>query len=276
MAVAPVPKPPTGTTPGTVILAADHRARGVVTIEPYAAYLSAIRAALPACDGILASAQPLEDLVTTGAIVDGQQTFLSLNRTGLHGSAFELDDRLVASVAGAARQRYSGVKIMTRIDRADPASAGALELLGRVLEEASEAGLAALVEPLSWTGGRIDRDLEAVVLAAVVAHDMGAPLLKVPVPAAEPGPARIAAVARVTSAVGVPVLFLGGPAEPDRAAILGGVADAMAGGAAGVALGRALYQDPDPAAMADLVADLVKRRRPADEVLTMAGHAGAP
>ena len=38
-----------------LILAADHRARGVVTIERYADYLGAIAAALPHSDGILAS-----------------------------------------------------------------------------------------------------------------------------------------------------------------------------------------------------------------------------
>jgi DhnA family fructose-bisphosphate aldolase class Ia len=33
----------------------------------------------------------------------------------------------------------------------------------------------------------------------------------------------------------------------------------MAGGAAGVAIGRAVYQDPDPALTAKMVADLVRQ-----------------
>jgi DhnA family fructose-bisphosphate aldolase class Ia len=56
--------------------------------------------------------------------------------------------------------------------------------------------------------------------------------------------------------------------------VLSAVADAMAGGGAGVALGRALYEDPDPAAMAGLVADLVRGRRATDEVLAMAARSG--
>jgi hypothetical protein len=85
-----------------LVLAADHRARGVVTIESYADYLGAIAAALPACDGILASARPLSDLAASGAVEARHRTYLSINRTGLAGSVFELDDRLVASVERAA------------------------------------------------------------------------------------------------------------------------------------------------------------------------------
>ncbi|HSS09838.1 MAG TPA: hypothetical protein VLL25_08145, partial [Acidimicrobiales bacterium] len=59
---------------GLVILAADHRARGVITIEPYQSYLAALRAALPHCDGILASTQPLADLVAAGTIESDQRT----------------------------------------------------------------------------------------------------------------------------------------------------------------------------------------------------------
>jgi len=249
----------TDTAAPLLILAADHRARGVLTFERYAAYVDAVAAALPVCDGILASAQPLRDLVASGRLAARQRTFLSLNRTGLAGSAFELDDRLVASVAGAAAEGYTGVKHMTRIDMADPVTAGALELLGRVLEEARGAGLEAMVEPLTWREGRVARDTDSIVFAAAVAHDMGAPVLKVPVPDVEPGAARVDAVARVVASVGAPVLFLGGPrGEADRDAVLGEVRDAMAGGAAGLAIGRVVLQDPDPAGMARLVADAVR------------------
>jgi DhnA family fructose-bisphosphate aldolase class Ia len=246
-----------------LVLAADHRARGVVTVERYADYLAALRAALPWCDAVMASAQPLADLAGEGGgLRPGQRTYLSLNRTGLAGAAFELDDRLVASCARARADGYDGVKVMTRIDLADPSGSGpaALELLGRVLEEARSLGLDCLVEPLSWRDGAVDRSVDGIVLAAVVAHDMGAPVLKVPVPAGVgPGAERVAAVERVVASVGVPVLFLGGPrpAGADRESILAEVADAMAGGAAGLAIGRTVYQDPDPAGMAERVAALV-------------------
>ena len=59
------------------------------------------------------------------------------------------------------------------------------------------------------------RDTDSIVYAAVVAHDLGAPVLKVPVPDVEPGAARVDAVARIVASVGVPVLFLGGPRRAD-------------------------------------------------------------
>jgi DhnA family fructose-bisphosphate aldolase class Ia len=250
-----------------VILAADHRARGVITIERYASYVAALRAAIGVCDGILASTQPLRDLASSGAIEPRHRTYLSLNRTGLAGSAFELDDRLVASVEQAAAEGWTGVKHMTRIDMTDPLTAPALELLGKVLESARSLGLDALVEPLSWRDGRVARDTDSIVFAAIVAHDLGTPVLKLPVPDVAPGAARVDAVARIVASVGVPVLFLGGPrrggdsgaasgADP-RADVLDEVRDAMAGGAAGLAVGRTVYQDPDPATMARLVADAV-------------------
>jgi DhnA family fructose-bisphosphate aldolase class Ia len=231
----------------------------VITIEAYAPYLAALAAALPACDGLLASRQPLQDLASSGALGPGQRTYLSINRTGLAGSAFELDDRLVTSVAAAAAEGWTGIKHMTRIDLADPVTAPALELLGTVIDDARAAGVEALIEALSWRDGRMARDTDAVVLAAVIAHDMGAPLLKVPVPDVSPGRERIAAVARVVASVGVPVLFLGGPrGDPSgRPAVLDEITDAMAGGAAGMAIGRHVFEDPEPETMAKLVADAV-------------------
>jgi DhnA family fructose-bisphosphate aldolase class Ia len=253
---APGPLP----TP-SLILAADHRARAVLTTENWAEFFGSLAQALPFCDGILATAEPLTGLATAGHVTALHRTYLSINRTGLAGSVFELDDRLVASVPRAAADGWTGVKHMTRIDLEDPVTAPALELLGQVLEQSREAGLEALIEPLVWHEGHVRRDAEAVVLAAVIAHDMGAPVIKVPVPAAHPGADRQRAVARVVASVGVPVLFLGGPrTEAGRGRVLDEVRDVMEGGGAGMAMGRTLYQDPDPAEMAGLVDALVHGR----------------
>jgi class I fructose-bisphosphate aldolase len=111
-----------------------------------------------------------------------------------------------------------------------------------------------------WREGRVARDTDSIVFAAVVAHDMGAPVIKVPVPAVAAGPERQRAVARVVASVGVPVLFLGGPlGDAGRTGVLDEVRDVMEGGGSGMAIGRAVYQDPDPAEMAGLVAELVHR-----------------
>ncbi len=244
-----------------LLLAADHRARAVLTMENWAEFSGALAQALPSCDGILATAEPLASLAAAGHITALHRTYLSINRTGLAGSLFELDDRLVASVPRAASDGWTGVKHMTRIDMDDPLTAPALELLGQVLEQSRQAGLEALIEPLVWDEGRVRRETDAVVLASVIAHDLGAPVIKVPVPAARPGAERQRAVARVVASVGVPVLFLGGPrTDAGRDWVLDEVRDVMEGGGAGMAMGRTLYQDPDPAEMAALVHALVHGR----------------
>jgi DhnA family fructose-bisphosphate aldolase class Ia len=248
----------TGLVTPAMVLAADHRARGVMTIERYADYLAALAAALPHCDGILATAQPLGDLARSGHLRPGQRTYLSINRTGLAGTAFELDDRLVATVARAAADGWSGVKLMTRIDTSDPGGAAALELLGQVLEDARVAQLEALIEPVWWRDGRMSRVTTDIVAAAVIAHDLGAPLLKVPVPDEPAGPERIRAVDRVVASVGVPVLFLGGPHRgPGGGGVVAEARDVMAGGGAGLAIGRAILGEASPSTVARELAEVV-------------------
>jgi DhnA family fructose-bisphosphate aldolase class Ia len=251
---------------GVVATGVAYAIGGIMTVERYDEYLAALRAALPRCDGLMATVKPLADLAPE--LRTDQTTWLSLNRTGLAGAVFELDDRLVATCAHAAAAGYTGVKHMTRIDRDDPITAAALELLGRVLEEARVLGLDVMVEPLAWRAGAVDRATDAVVQAAVIAHDVGAPVLKVPVPAVAPGPDRVDAVRRVVASVGVPVLFLGGP-RGDRAALLREIADAVEGGAAGMAIGRSVYQDPRPDEVAALVRELVEGQS-LDDVLERA------
>jgi len=57
------------------------------------------------------------------------------------------------------------------------------------------------------------------------------------------------------------VYFLGGPRrDGDRESVLAEVRDVMQGGAAGVAVGRVVIEDPDPKAMAALVADAARAR----------------
>jgi DhnA family fructose-bisphosphate aldolase class Ia len=100
-----------------------------------------------------------------------------------------------------------------------------------------------------------------IVLAATIAHDMGAPLLKVPVPDVPTGDDRIEAVRRVVDSVGVPVLFLGGPhRQQGTVPVREEARDVMAGGGAGLAMGRAILQEPSPAVIASQLAEIVHGR----------------
>ena len=164
----------------------------------------------------------------------------------------------MASVGRAAVDGWTGVKHMTRIDMTNPVTAPRSSSWAACSRTLVKPGSEALVEPLLWRDGRVCREPDDIVLAAVVAHDIGAPVIKVPVPAVAPGAARRRAVARIVASVSVPVLFLGGPmSEGGRERVLDEVRDVMEGGGAGMAMGRTLYQDPDPAEMAALVRSLV-------------------
>jgi fructose-bisphosphate aldolase/2-amino-3,7-dideoxy-D-threo-hept-6-ulosonate synthase len=62
----------------------------------------------------------------------------------------------------------------------------------------------------------------------------------------------------VVASVGVPLLFLGGP-KGDRTdeELVAEAQDVMDGGAAGLAIGRAVYQHHDPAGVAAALAAVV-------------------
>ena len=92
-----------------MIVAADHPARGALAVgsRPTAMnsrtdLLDRLRAALadPGVDGVLATSDILDDLLLLGALED-KVVFSSMNRGGLAGAQFELDDRMTAATAAA-------------------------------------------------------------------------------------------------------------------------------------------------------------------------------
>ena len=84
-----------------MIIAADHPARGAngvgsdpIAMADRARLLDRLCTALerPGVTGVLATADILEDLLLLG-VLDGKSVFGSMNRAGLAGSVFEIDDR---------------------------------------------------------------------------------------------------------------------------------------------------------------------------------------
>ena len=91
------------------LLAADHPARGIVKAgeNPRAMadrgdFLSRIVTALerPGVDGLMASPDVVDDLALLG-VLDEKVVIGSMNRGGLAGAVFELDDRFTGYTAGA-------------------------------------------------------------------------------------------------------------------------------------------------------------------------------
>jgi DhnA family fructose-bisphosphate aldolase class Ia len=209
-----------------MIVAADHPARGALGVgsRPTAMnsrtdLLDRLRAALadPGVDGVLATADILDDLLLLGALED-KVVFSSMNRGGLAGAQFELDDRMTAATAAAtAAARMNGGKMLCRIDLHDPGSLSTLEACARAIDELAAHGLIAMVEPFLSTrvDGKVCNDLspDAVIKSVHIGQGLGSTSaytwMKLPV---------VDEMDRVMESTTLPTLLLGGdPADPDEA-----------------------------------------------------------
>jgi hypothetical protein len=141
----------------TCIIAADHPARAALKVgsEPLAMarrrdLLGRLMVALdqPGVDGVLATPDVIEDLLLLDAL-EGRIAIGSMNRGGLPGAAWELDDRFTAYDADAiARGGLDGGKMLLRLALNDPGTAATLEGCARAVSELAARKLVAMVEPL--------------------------------------------------------------------------------------------------------------------------------
>ena len=132
-----------------MIIAADHPARGAngVGDRPLAmgnriSLLERLETALarPGVDGLLASPDILEDLLLLGALED-KVVIGSMNRGGLQGAVFELDDQFTGYDAQAcADMGLNGGKTLTRIALDDPGTLNTMTATARAVNELAELG----------------------------------------------------------------------------------------------------------------------------------------
>ncbi|WP_199043765.1 Cgl0159 family (beta/alpha)8-fold protein [Glycomyces salinus] len=244
---------PVGESGKCFIIAADHPARGALGTggNPMAMadrgdLLDRLCTALanPGCNGVLATADILEDLLLLGAL-EGKAVFGSMNRTGLAGAAWEIDDRFAGmNAAGIERRRFDGGKTLTRIDYRDPATPSVLENTAKAVDDLAARGLIAMVEPFisRREGGKVVNDLstEAVVKSVAIASGLGGTSaytwLKLPT---APDMERVAAASTL------PMVLLGG-----EVADLGAQRESWAKslalpGVVGLTVGRSLLYPDD-------------------------------
>ncbi len=202
-----------------LLLAADHTSRGKLAIgsDPMAAadrhsLLDRIVTGLenPQVDGVLGSADVLEELALLGAL-DGRLAVGTMNRGGVAGASWELDDRLTAYDADhVVSLGLDGGKALLRIEPNDPGVPRTLETVARLTTALADAGVMALIEPLPYRtraggGPELDPSEDALVRMVAIASGLGSSSahtwLKIPATA---NPARVAA------ATTCPVLLLGG------------------------------------------------------------------
>ena len=209
-----------------MVIACDHPARGALGAgeRPLAMadredLLQRCVAALsrPGVNGFLGTAEIIEDLALLGAL-DGKLVWGSMNRIGLQGASFEMDDRFGAyDVQGIEASHLDGGKMLTRINYADPGSASTLKASAEAIDSLSERGLNAMIEPFisRWEDGRIVNDLseEAVIRSICIAQALGRSSahtwLKLPC-VSEPASMR-----RVMASTSLPSLILGGEVSTD-------------------------------------------------------------
>ncbi len=128
---------------------------------------------------------------------------------------------------------------------------------GRIQEKAHERGIAAI----AWVyprGAAVQEDTskEIVSYATRVALELGADAAKVKYT----GDPRSFSWA-VKSACGVRVFMSGGPKAPSDDDFLGQVEGVMEAGATGLAVGRNVWQNPDPISMAGRLKEIIFRPR---------------
>jgi hypothetical protein len=177
---------PDPTTGRLLIVAADHTARGVLSAgrrsramadrgDMLRRLVEALRQ--PGVHGFLGTADVVEDLAVLGAL-EGKYVFGSMNRGGISGSTFELDDRMTGyTPEGIAAAALDGGKMLLRMDPDDAATVRTLEHCGAAVSALAAQARIAMVEPFfserTAEGLRNDLSTEAVVRSIHVASGLG-------------------------------------------------------------------------------------------------------
>jgi DhnA family fructose-bisphosphate aldolase class Ia len=261
-------RPLLGTDGRLLLVAADHPARGALGVRSEAMAMASRPATLerlatalsrPGVDGVLGTPDILDDLLLMGAL-DDKLVIGSMNRGGLQGAAFELDDRFTAYTADEIAARgLEGGKMLTRICLADPGTVETLESTGRAVSELARLGLMAMVEPfMSVVRDRRvvnlldpENTIRSIHIAAGLGASSAYTWLKLPV---------VDDLPRVMEATTLPTLLLGGDPQGDPELTYAAWGKALELPAVrGLVVGRALLFPPDGdvAAAVDIAAELV-------------------
>jgi DhnA family fructose-bisphosphate aldolase class Ia len=284
------------TTDGKLnILAADHPARRVTGVgdKPLGMadrheYLTRIVRVLLSrvVDGVMATIDILEDLLLLHdlsgkaggpALLDDKLLIASLNRGGLAGAGWEMDDPLTGpSPAVCAAWNLDGAKILLRICDDDPASLKTMLASAQAISEANTLHLPTFLEPLPTVrteeGYKIIKTANALAKVVGVASALGnsSRYLWLKLPYCE----DYEVVARATT---LPILLLGGEAVGDVTPFLREVAGGLAAGlnVRGALVGRnVLYPGAaDPLIVAEAVGGIIHHGWPVEQALLSARDA---
>jgi DhnA family fructose-bisphosphate aldolase class Ia len=237
-----------------MMIAADHSARGMLSagdrpmaMADRADLLDRLCLALsrPGVNGVLGTPDVIEDLLLLGALED-KVVVGSMNRGGLAGSVFELDDRFTAYDADTVvNMGYQGGKMLLRIDLSDRASVRTIESCGQAVSELAAHHKIAMIEPFlsRRVVGKVHNELtadamiKAMTVAAGIGNTSAYSWLKVPI---------VPDMARVMAATTLPAVILGGEVSSDPEATFEQWRAALTlPTVRGLVVGRSLLYPPD-------------------------------
>lgn len=182
----------------------------------------------------------IDDLALLGAL-ENKIVVGSLNRGGLRGSSFEMDDRFGAySIDSLARAGLDFAKTLTRINLQDVGTADTLIATAEAVNDAVAAQIPIMIEPFmsEWVDGKVTNVLtaEAVIHSIAISAALGGSSaytwLKIPF---------VPDMARVMESTTLPTLILGGDNQSDPEALYSDWAHALTlPGVRGLVVGRSL------------------------------------
>jgi DhnA family fructose-bisphosphate aldolase class Ia len=244
-----------------MIVAADHPARAALGIGSEAMAMAnredllerlATALANPGVDGVLATPDIIDDLALLG-LLDNKIVVGSMNRGGLRGASFEMDDRFGAySIESMVAAGIDFAKTLTRINFHDAGTAETLMATAHAVNDAVAAGMPIMLEPFisERIEGKLENILtpEAVIQSIAIVSALGGSSaytwLKIP---------YVADMARVMESTTLPTLILGGDRPGDMESLYTEWADALTlNGVRGLVVGRSLLY-PSAGTTADAI-----------------------
>ncbi len=232
-----------------MIVAADHPARGAMAVGSDPSAMAnryellerlAIALTQKGVDGVLGTPDIIDDLALLG-LLDDKVIVGSMNRGGLRGASFEMDDRFGAyTIEGIKRDGLDFAKTLTRINLSDAGTAVTLEATAKAVDASVAAKVPIMLEPFmsEWVNGGIVNNLstEQVILSVAIASGLGSSSsytwLKLPV---------VEDMDRVMNATTLPTLLLGGDSGKDQTELLKEWESALVlPGVRGLVVGRSL------------------------------------
>jgi len=279
------------TTDGKLaILAADHPARRVTKSgsDPVAmgnrhSYLARILRVItsPEFDGVMGTTDVIEDLlivdqlyIESGGLsfLDGKVLVGCMNRGGLSGAEFEMDDRFGSfTPASINRLRLDGAKMMFRLEMKDTRSLETIQACSAAITELNKYSIPVFLEAFGvekMTEGyknlKTPDDLIKTISVATALGDSSRGIwLKIP---------YCEGFERVAKATSCPILMLGGESSGDPKGVLEEFFKGMRAGrnVRGALVGRNILfpGTDDPYAVADAVVGIVHHNFTVEQALS--------